>query len=181
MSERARYPQSSAPSVPLENTRARWQSLKKGQQIATASEARTSATGSRNCQKAKLSTLASAIASPKNCNARSRSISSMLRPIHPIMTPAVHVPRRDVQRCKQNGPRFSARPVGETVERARYFPAPSAIFFCHICGPVMWTELPSESTATVTGMSCTSNSWMASMPRSSKATTRAERMAFDTR
>ena len=29
---------------------------------------------------------------------------------------------------------------------------------CHSAGPVSWTELPVESTATVTGMSSTSNS-----------------------
>ena len=32
------------------------------------------------------------------------------------------------------------------------------ILACHSFGPVMWTEVPWESTATVTGMSCTSNS-----------------------
>jgi len=32
------------------------------------------------------------------------------------------------------------------------------IFACHSRGPVSWTEVPVESTATVTGMSLTSNS-----------------------
>ncbi len=32
------------------------------------------------------------------------------------------------------------------------------IFACHSRGPVSWTFVPLESTATVTGMSCTSNS-----------------------
>ncbi|SAK48560.1 hypothetical protein AWB79_01306 [Caballeronia hypogeia] len=32
------------------------------------------------------------------------------------------------------------------------------IFACHSAGPVLWTEMPLESTATVTGMSWTSNS-----------------------
>ncbi len=32
------------------------------------------------------------------------------------------------------------------------------IFACHSRGPVWWTEVPLESTATVTGMSWTSNS-----------------------
>ena len=35
---------------------------------------------------------------------------------------------------------------------------PVAIFFCHSAGPVMWALVPPESTATVTGMSTTSNS-----------------------
>ena len=35
---------------------------------------------------------------------------------------------------------------------------PPAIRCCHSRGPVSCTELPFESTATVTGMSCTSNS-----------------------
>ena len=39
---------------------------------------------------------------------------------------------------------------------------------------------PSDVTATVTGMSRTSNSYTASMPSSGKATTRLARMAFDT-
>lgn len=34
----------------------------------------------------------------------------------------------------------------------------SAIFCCQICGPVMCTDSPLASTATVTGMSLTSNS-----------------------
>ncbi len=34
----------------------------------------------------------------------------------------------------------------------------SAIFAFHTCGPVMWTDSPLVSTATVTGMSFTSNS-----------------------
>lgn len=32
------------------------------------------------------------------------------------------------------------------------------IFACHSAGPVLWTEVPLLSTATVTGMSLTSNS-----------------------
>jgi hypothetical protein len=32
------------------------------------------------------------------------------------------------------------------------------IFACHSAGPVLWTDVPLESTATVTGMSTTSNS-----------------------
>ena len=43
----------------------------------------------------------------------------------------------------------------------------------------LWMEVPRESTATVTGKSASSNSWIASMPRSSNASTRARRMAFD--
>lgn len=34
----------------------------------------------------------------------------------------------------------------------------SLIFFCQMAGPVMWTDSPLLSTATVTGMSFTSNS-----------------------
>src|SRR5690606_18940964 len=52
---------------------------------------------------------------------------------------------------------------------------------CHSRGPVSCTDSPPESTATVTGMSCTVNSWIASMPRSSNATTRAALIALDTR
>jgi hypothetical protein len=36
--------------------------------------------------------------------------------------------------------------------------SPVAIFFCHSAGPVMWALVPPASTATVTGMSTTSNS-----------------------
>ena len=36
--------------------------------------------------------------------------------------------------------------------------SPLAIFFCHSAGPVMWALVPPASTATVTGMSTTSNS-----------------------
>ena len=35
---------------------------------------------------------------------------------------------------------------------------PLAIFFSHSAGPVMWALVPAESTATVTGLSTTSNS-----------------------
>ncbi len=52
---------------------------------------------------------------------------------------------------------------------------------CHCCGPLWCTALPFTSTATVTGMSWTSNSWIASMPSSAKATTRADLMALETR
>ena len=55
------------------------------------------------------------------------------------------------------------------------------IFARHCAGPVLCTALPSVSTATVTGMSFTSNSWMASMPRSAKASTRAFLIDLDTR
>ena len=48
-------------------------------------------------------------------------------------------------------------------------------------GPVRWMDRPAVSTATVTGMSSTTNSWIASMPSSAKASTRAERIAFATR
>ena len=47
--------------------------------------------------------------------------------------------------------------------------------------PSLMNGLPGASTATVTGMSSTTNSWIASMPRSAKARTRAERIAFETR
>ena len=36
--------------------------------------------------------------------------------------------------------------------------SPVAMRFCHSAGPVMWALVPPESTATVTGMSTTSNS-----------------------
>ena len=36
--------------------------------------------------------------------------------------------------------------------------SPVAIFFCQVAGPVMCALVPAESTATVTGMSTTSNS-----------------------
>ena len=36
--------------------------------------------------------------------------------------------------------------------------SPVAIFFCHSAGPVVWALVPPASTATVTGMSTTSNS-----------------------
>ena len=55
------------------------------------------------------------------------------------------------------------------------------IFARHSAGPVRCTALPPESTATVTGMSFTSNSRIASMPRSAKASTREARIALETR
>ena len=36
--------------------------------------------------------------------------------------------------------------------------SPEAMRFCHSAGPVMWALVPPASTATVTGMSTTSNS-----------------------
>src|SRR3989442_3656114 len=57
----------------------------------------------------------------------------------------------------------------------------STIFFDHSAGPVLCTEIPFESTATVTGMSCTSNSLIASMPKSPKASTPALRIALATK
>jgi hypothetical protein len=36
--------------------------------------------------------------------------------------------------------------------------SPDAMRFCHSAGPVMWALVPPASTATVTGMSTTSNS-----------------------
>src|SRR5882672_5348529 len=56
-----------------------------------------------------------------------------------------------------------------------------ANFPAHALGPVSCTDTPSELTATVTGMSRTSNSYTASIPSSGKATMRLPRMAFDTR
>lgn len=51
----------------------------------------------------------------------------------------------------------------------------------HFAGPVSWMDRPLASTATMTGISFTSNSWIASIPRSSNATTLAERMDFEIR
>lgn len=51
----------------------------------------------------------------------------------------------------------------------------------HSAGPVWWTEPPRLSTATVTGISTTSNSRIASMPKSSKAMRREPLMALATR
>src|ERR1035438_389524 len=51
----------------------------------------------------------------------------------------------------------------------------------HALGPASCTETPSELTATVTGMSRTSNSYTASIPNSANATTRLARIACDTR
>ena len=46
---------------------------------------------------------------------------------------------------------------------------------------VRCTDVPRLSTATVTGMSSTSSSWIASIRKSSNATTLDLRIAFDTR
>ena len=57
----------------------------------------------------------------------------------------------------------------------------SLILTRHSAGPLSCTESPRASTATVTGMSSISNSRIASMPSSSKATRRELLMAFETR
>ena len=49
----------------------------------------------------------------------------------------------------------------ETPGLTPFYPTTTGIlpiFARHSAGPLLWTALPAESTATVTGMSCTSNS-----------------------
>ena len=48
--------------------------------------------------------------------------------------------------------------ITQAVVIAILLSAEWAIFSCHSCGPVVCTEVPVASTATVTGMSVTSNS-----------------------
>lgn len=67
------------------------------------------------------------------------------------------------------------------IQAQMYLKPISSIFLDQMLGPTAWMLLPWASTATATGMSSTLNSWMASMPRSSKAITRALLMALDTR
>jgi hypothetical protein len=53
-----------------------------------------------------------------------------------------------------------AAPLHEDADRDRHTTSmcSAAIFACQICGPVVCTDSPRASTATVTGMSFTSNS-----------------------
>ncbi len=48
--------------------------------------------------------------------------------------------------------------LAQTLVTGIFLNSPVAIFFCHSAGPVMWALVPPASTATVTGMSTTSNS-----------------------
>src|SRR5690625_4807173 len=57
----------------------------------------------------------------------------------------------------------------------------SSMRACQILGPVSWTDSPWLSTATVTGMSSTSNSYTASIPSSGKAASRAARLSWENR
>jgi hypothetical protein len=79
--------------------------------MGTASGARISTTGSVNRQNANVSTFARASARPKSCNARSRSISSICRWIHPMLSQSIGARRADVQRL----PKKLAWPIGANV------------------------------------------------------------------
>ena len=82
---------------------------------------------------------------------------------------------RDRVKPEVAGPAFGKSPVQALASGS------SRIFLRHSAGPVSWTFSPEASTATVTGISSTVNSKIASMPKSSNAMHREARIALETR